>query len=894
MTVSIIVPVYNALEFARACIASVYRARTDIPFEVIVVDNGSAADVGKWLAEEAARRPNFRVLKFADPLGFPCAVNEGARIAQGDLLVILNSDTLVYDRWLDLLARAMGADDIAAAGPVTNHCGSASQVDAASQELSAAGARDYAARIHDRGTIHEPQRLVFFCTMIRRAVWTALGGLDEGYSPGNFEDDDFCLRARMAGYRLAIARGVFVFHHERKTFDENRLEHGEAMARGQRRFYQRAAEWSRKRGAAPASETVREVTVVVPVAEGWAAGLNDSLTSLANQTVAGFEIVVVSPMELPLNAAGPHTVRHIQRDGNLAMLLNAGIAAAGGRRVAFLPAGDIYFPFHLEVLAESKADAAYTAWTVRCGEDVGAARLDQAAPARFRTGDGAPLVCWMHASPPPFDESLDALCGWDWVMRLRERPDFIPRVTCQKLARPVSKTEASQVADAHPARDAWTQHERRRFLAAIGGEPWERTLILEQNPVERRARQLLASNRLHLNATELESAKRRFEAYAPDSSSDAVISFNIISWTDLVQRPHHFARGLARRGTRTVWVDVRLKAPELARPETFAVEIEPGLLYLELPCAAGDIYRMDWHPAVLETMEAALASLGIRRAVQLVNFPKWTPLVQRLRARFGWPIVYDCLDDQQAFGEMFSGNDAAFETELVAAAAAMITSGRTLSRKWRAHDPVFIGNGADFELFSGARSRGLLDGLPHPIAGFFGAFSGWLDLDWIRESARRFPRWSFVYIGREGFTSAEMRSRWQEATSAPNIRIVGQQSPETLAAYLAQFDICTMPFQNVAITRSMNAVKIFEYLAAGKPVVARDLPETRPLADLGLIDVYDNLESAWEKLELAARAGSREDLVAARRNFAARNTWDQRVEQLIGVLNSVRQAAAAP
>ena len=58
-----------------------------------------------------------------------------------------------------------------------------------------------------------------------------MGGLDEIYREGNFEDDDFCARARLAGYQLAILNDVFVFHHERRTFEDNNLKHEEALAR---------------------------------------------------------------------------------------------------------------------------------------------------------------------------------------------------------------------------------------------------------------------------------------------------------------------------------------------------------------------------------------------------------------------------------------------------------------------------------------------------------------------------------------------------------------------------------------------------------------------------------------------------------------------------------------
>ena len=81
--------------------------------------------------------------------------------------------------------------------------------------------------------------------MLRRTLWHQLAGLDESFKTGNFEDDDFCLRTRMAGYRMAIVRNAFVFHHERRSFESNRLNHGEWLAKNQALFGERASRWSK-------------------------------------------------------------------------------------------------------------------------------------------------------------------------------------------------------------------------------------------------------------------------------------------------------------------------------------------------------------------------------------------------------------------------------------------------------------------------------------------------------------------------------------------------------------------------------------------------------------------------------------------------------------------------
>jgi glycosyltransferase involved in cell wall biosynthesis len=293
-------------------------------------------------------------------------------------------------------------------------------------------------------------------------------------------------------------------------------------------------------------------------------------------------------------------------------------------------------------------------------------------------------------------------------------------------------------------------------------------------------------------------------------------------------------------------------------------------------------------------MAGALAQVrdvnGVGRAVQFVNFPRWRPLAQRLREDFGWPIVYDCLDDQYAFGELYRQNVSEDEGELTRICDALITSGHVLFEMKRKQRPdvVLIPNAVDYNLFRASASSGLpdrpRDPLPKPVIGFFGAFCDWLDLDWVAAAARGFPSWTFVYIGREGFSCEETRERWRAATSCPNVHLLPQTDLTKLAACLRDFDVCTMPFQDLPITRSMHAVKIYEYLAAGKHIVVPALPEMLPFADRGLLFTYRSHRQSFELLEaLVARPPAPEEIFA-RSSFAARNDWSERLDRFFDAM----------
>ncbi len=210
-----------------------------------------------------------------------------------------------------------------------------------------------------------------------------------------------CAPAWRAG-RWLCDPGVFVFNHASKTFEENQIDHDEWLFRNEKLFLERASCLSRSLSPAPRKRAAPSTSVIVAVGEGApgegaAERLTDSLTSLANQTVTGFETVLVSRHEqelpnLPAELVRDLRIRRVTVPGDvqagLGALWNAGVAAAQGDFLTYLPAGDIYFPYHLEILhrrcprTSARRRTPLGAWRFTPQQTCGARRLWNSKPNR--------------------------------------------------------------------------------------------------------------------------------------------------------------------------------------------------------------------------------------------------------------------------------------------------------------------------------------------------------------------------------------------------------------------------------------------------------------------------------------------------------------------------------
>jgi GT2 family glycosyltransferase len=208
---SIVVVNWNTPAMTSVCLERI-RRYTRMPYELIVVDNGSTDDSAGILE----RAPGVsRLVRLASNYGFAGGYNRGIEAADPDNdVVLLNSDAFVTRGWLGRMSACMARHRAGLVGPCTNRC---------------KGKQRHALRV--RGLFRPWFRrteqvdfLSFFCVLISRAVIRSVGLLDERFTYGMFEDDDYCRRAGAAGFSLFIDGRSWVWHEASATFAANQLD----------------------------------------------------------------------------------------------------------------------------------------------------------------------------------------------------------------------------------------------------------------------------------------------------------------------------------------------------------------------------------------------------------------------------------------------------------------------------------------------------------------------------------------------------------------------------------------------------------------------------------------------------------------------------------------------
>ena len=367
----------------------------------------------------------------------------------------------------------------------------------------------------------------------------------------------------------------------------------------------------------------------------------------------------------------------------------------------------------------------------------------------------------------------------------------------------------------------------------------------------------------------------------PDVTRVLVFPPSLDWYTQLFQRPQQLGLAFARQGglvfylqpTETHWRGARQKEPFLKIAERF---------YLcNVPL---EIFRPGSYPG------------SIRPVFYFLTW-NWKAIYHLGQRSFegGVSFIYDYVDEIEAFpGD--KTRLARAHARLVQTATLVVTTAERLHQQVQPlrPDALLCPNGVEIEHFEGVRQADITppaDLAPilrqgKPIVGYYGALARWFNYRLLAEVAQKRQDLSFVLIGpdydRTLLPSGLLR--------LPNIHWLGVKPYSQIPAYLYYFDIATIPFQLNEITHSTSPLKLFEYLAGGKPVVITAMHESMRYE--GVI-VADGATAAQVRDNFSARLDEalqlRRDVNYLKRldEISRRNTWDVRARQIFDALDKV-------
>jgi GT2 family glycosyltransferase/tetratricopeptide (TPR) repeat protein/glycosyltransferase involved in cell wall biosynthesis len=223
--VSIILLTWNALKYTKKTIDSILK-NTAHNYEIIIVDNASSDGTVKYLKQLSKKHRHIKTYFNKENRGFAAGNNQAVKKANGAYIMILNNDILVGENWLSGMMRALHMDErIGVVGPLTNRI-SGLQMVANTPYHDAAGFFKYAQEFRGKygGNITPRRRLAGFAMLMRKSLYQNIGGFDEDFGSGNYEDDDLCMKVRKRGFALMVDEGTFIHHYTSQTFKANHID----------------------------------------------------------------------------------------------------------------------------------------------------------------------------------------------------------------------------------------------------------------------------------------------------------------------------------------------------------------------------------------------------------------------------------------------------------------------------------------------------------------------------------------------------------------------------------------------------------------------------------------------------------------------------------------------
>ncbi|MER3523793.1 MAG: hypothetical protein C4326_06905 [Ignavibacteria bacterium] len=380
----------------------------------------------------------------------------------------------------------------------------------------------------------------------------------------------------------------------------------------------------------------------------------------------------------------------------------------------------------------------------------------------------------------------------------------------------------------------------------------------------------------------------------PNATPIHIALFSTTPYAFLMQRPQQLAQALVRAGCTVAFVNpVRNPISALVH------RLWQSLWHTPEPVGYGavDVITLDQYQIPIAripilpyntTAERIKRSLDVRldafferpgTHVALLETPLWIRSLPFERFDL---LCYDCIDEWEIISAGEPEEHKADQRETVGRAGAIFYTAENLRRELEELAPkvplIKIPNGVDYDWFQSRTAQTNTFRRADPsrlVVGYIGAVYDWIDLGLLINLARLRPSMKFVLVGPLSRTNRKLL-----AGAPRNLVAVGAVPYSEVPMRVQQFDVCLIPFKNISVAHTTDPIKLYEYFALGKPVVATPMHELKVYEAEGLLKFADTPEAFAQAIEEAAGSDT-EVLCEKRRAVARRNSWGDRAARML-------------
>jgi GT2 family glycosyltransferase len=363
-----------------------------------------------------------------------------------------------------------------------------------------------------------------------------------------------------------------------------------------------------------------------------------------------------------------------------------------------------------------------------------------------------------------------------------------------------------------------------------------------------------------------------------------ILIFSIIPYKYRHQRPQHLAEGMANKNHRVFWIENSFIVSNNKIPQ-ISIEKENDNLFIVRISSDNNlnIYNQEATKKdvdiFIKSIKLLIYEANIINPIAKIDHPFWQCLINKI----SMPIVYDCMDNHVGFDNNFKLKLK--EENLIKNSNLLITTSNYLFNQYKHFNKnnILIRNACEFDFFNKfektqfEKPKDLQKGGGKKIIGYYGALANWFDLKILENIAIKHFDKEVVLIG-----NCSYQPLIKLAQKYHNIHLLGEKNYKDLPSYLYFFDVCIIPFVLNDLIKATDPVKLYEYFAMGKKVVATKMPEILKFKEY--LWFAEGSEDFSNKIEIALNHKDTEEEVNQRIKISQKNTWSDRCNQLEKIL----------